>query len=185
MSRILGRLLRSVRAGERKLLWNDRRLAAAGPDLRLSSTAFDPAGRLPLRYAGKGVGENVSPPLRWSEVPARARELVLVLEDPDAPLPSPFMHLMLFGIAPERTELREGALSIAASPGRLGVNTMRRSEYAGPRALAGHGPHRYAFQLFALSRALGSEVARRRQFVEAAAGSVLARGRLDVLFERT
>jgi Raf kinase inhibitor-like YbhB/YbcL family protein len=185
MSRILGRLLRSVHAGERKLLWNDARLAASGPELRLSSPAFEPGGRLPLRYAGAGVGENVSPPLRWTDVPAQARELVLVLEDPDAPLPSPFMHLILFGIAPDRTELSEGALSIGACAGRFGVNTFRRREYAGPRALPGHGPHRYAFQLFALGQALDPHVATRRQFAEAAAGNVLARGRLDVLFERT
>jgi Raf kinase inhibitor-like YbhB/YbcL family protein len=184
MSRHLGRMLRSVHAGECKLLWNDPRLAASGPELRLSSPAFEPGGRLPLRHAGAGVGENVSPQLRWSEASAQTRELVLVLEDPDAPLPSPFMHLMLFGIAPDRTELREGALSIVASTGRFGVNTFRRREYAGPRALRGHGPHRYAFQLFALSRALDPEVATRRQFAEDAAGSVLARGRLDVLFER-
>lgn len=184
MSRILGRLLRSVHAGERKLLWNDPRLAASGPEMRLSSPAFEPGGCLPLRHAGAGVGENVSPELHWSEAPGRTRELVLVLEDPDAPLPSPFMHLILLGIAPHHTELREGALSTVASTGRFGSNTFRRREYAGPRALPGHGPHRYAFQLFALDRTLDPEVATGRQFAEAATGSVLARGRIDVLFER-
>jgi Raf kinase inhibitor-like YbhB/YbcL family protein len=185
MSRFLGRLLRRAHAGEHKLLWNDLRLAAPGPALRLSSPAFEAGGRLPLRYAGVGVGENLSPPLRWSEVPAQARELVLVLEDPDAPLLSPFLHLMLFGIAPDCTGLKEGALSTIASTGRFGINTFRRRSYAGPRALPGHGPHRYVFQLFALSRALNLDVCTRRQVLEGAAGSVLGRGRLDVTFERS
>jgi Raf kinase inhibitor-like YbhB/YbcL family protein len=185
MSQLLGRLLRRVHAGEHKLLWNDPRLAAPGPALRLSSPAFEAGGRLPLRYAGVGVGENLSPPLRWSEVPAQARELVLVLEDPDAPLPWPFVHLMVFGIAPDCTELKEGALSTIASTGRFGANTFRRRSYAGPRALPGHGPHRYVFQLFALSRAVNPDVSTRRELLEGAAGGVLRRGRLDATFERS
>ena len=76
------------------------------------------------------------------------------------------------------------ALQPAPSAGWLGVNTFGQPAYAGPRALPGHGAHRYAFELFALSRPLGRQVSTRRDFVSAATGSVLARGRLDVVFER-
>jgi Raf kinase inhibitor-like YbhB/YbcL family protein len=184
MNTMIGRLLRPFRAGERKLLWNDPRLRTSGEALELFSPAFEPGGRLPRRYAGQGVGDNCSPPLRWSEPPAGARELTLALEDPDAPLLSPFVHLLLLGLPARCTELAEGALQRPAIAGRLGVNTFGEPAYAGPRALPGHGPHRCVFELFALSRPLDRQVSTRREFLSAAAGSVLARGRLDVVFER-
>lgn len=180
MSAMIGRLLRRVHAGEHRLLWHDERLAAQAPEIEISSDGFSPGGPLPQRFAGNGVGLNLSPPLSWRGVPALTKELVLALEDPDAPLPRPFLHLMLFGISPSRTSLPEGQLT-----GRFGLNTFRRRDYAGPRALPGHGPHRYVFQLFALGRALdAATVHTRADFLKAAAGNVLARGRLEAIFER-
>jgi hypothetical protein len=62
---------------------------------------------------------------------------------------------------------------------------MRRCEYAGPRPVKGHGPHIYAFQLFAVDRplALGPSFGR-RDVLEAMRGIVTARGRLDGTYER-
>lgn len=180
----VGRLLRPVRAGEHKLLWNDARLGVCGSTMPLTSPAFGAGQWLPLRYAGKGVGHNVSPPLSWGPCPEGTQELVLALEDPDAPLPSPFVHVLVLGLPPDCSSLAEGALSSVMRPAGMGVNTFGRAEYAGPRALPGHGPHRYVFQLFALRKRLSPQVRRRRDFVRSAAGGVLARARLDVLFER-
>jgi Raf kinase inhibitor-like YbhB/YbcL family protein len=182
--RCIGRLLRRVRAGERKLLWNDPRLAAPGPSIGLTSASFAAQQRMPIRHAGRGVGDNVSPPLSWGPCPDGTQEIVLALEDPDAPLPSPFLHLLVFGLPAACTSLADGELSSLTPPARLGINSFGRSEYAGPRALRGHGPHRYAFELFALSKPLGNQVRKRSDFLRHATGSVLARGRLDVLFER-
>jgi len=182
--RFIGRLLRRVRAGERKLLWNDPRLAAPGPDIGLTSASFAARQGIPIRHAGRGVGDNVSPPLSWGPCPEGTQEVVLALEDPDAPLPSPFVHLLVFGLPPACTSVSEGALSSLTPPARLGINSFGRSEYVGPRALPGHGPHRYAFELFALNKPLGKQVLKRSDFLRHAAGSVLARGRLDGLFER-
>ena len=184
MIRLIGRLLRRVRAGERKLLWNDPRLAAPGPSIGLTSASFAAQQRIPIRHAGRGVGDNVSPPLSWGPCPEGTREIVLALEDPDAPLPSPFVHLLVFGLPAACTSLSEGALSSLSPPARLGINSFGRSEYAGPRALPGHGAHRYAFEMFALSRPLSNEVRKRSDFLRHAAGSVIARGRLDGFFER-
>jgi phosphatidylethanolamine-binding protein (PEBP) family uncharacterized protein len=66
MERAIGRLLRRVRAGERHLACNDPSFADAPASLRLSSAAFCDGGPMPTRFAGAGVGENLSPPLNWS-----------------------------------------------------------------------------------------------------------------------
>lgn len=180
MSRWPGRLLRNVHAGERKLLWNDDRLRAGGPEMQLTSPAFERGTLLPLRFAGEGVGLNKSPPPQWRGALAQTQELVLVLEGLGAPLFSPFVHLMLFGISPKCTGAPDGVL-----PDRIGINTFRQIVYAAPRALPGHGPHRYAFQPFALGRTLDAgSVRTRSDFRCAASGAVRARGRLDAIFER-
>jgi len=69
----LGRLLRGVSAGERKLVWSDPALASVPEALHLTSAAFPADGRIPVRFAGRGVGDNVSPPLAWSGVPPPPR----------------------------------------------------------------------------------------------------------------
>ncbi|HWL89168.1 MAG TPA: YbhB/YbcL family Raf kinase inhibitor-like protein [Polyangiaceae bacterium] len=190
MSGIFGRMLRRVRAGEKHLTWNDPSASDAPASIALVSPTFEPGGFIPLRHAGKGVGENVSPALSWSGVPRETEELVLIVEDPDAPLPRPFVHAVVTGILPAMTALAEGRLSgaLAAAPAddlALGKNTFGKTSYGGPRPVPGHGPHTYVFQLFALDRRLSfAAVPSRRDVVRQMRGSVVARGRLDGLYER-
>ena len=186
---LIGRLLRPVRAGEKHLACNDP-AARAAPDLiALSSPAFESGGAMPQRYAGQGVGDNVSPQLDWSGVPGAAQELVLIVEDESVPLPRPLVHVLVRGIAPGVTGLPEGGLSDRALLARgalvLGRNSLRRPAYAGPRPIPGHGPHTYVFQLFALDRplALGPPFGR-AQLLAAMGGHVIACGRLDGIYQR-
>lgn len=185
LSRILGTVLKGVHAGEARLAWNHP--AAAAPQLlTLSSASFPKEGVIPRRYAGRGAGENCSPALAWSRPPEGTRELVLIMEDPDAPLRRPFVHLIAHGIAPQASGLPEGALepSAAGTP-VFGRNTFGGVGYQGPRALPGHGPHRYVFQIFALNRPLAlHQPARLGDLLAAMQGSVIARGRLDGFFEQ-
>jgi Raf kinase inhibitor-like YbhB/YbcL family protein len=183
--RLLGRLLRGIHAGDRKLAWNDATLAAAPATLQLTSPAFPPGGLIPLRHAGEGVGDNVSPELAWEHVPPGTAELVLIIEDPDAPLPRPFVHGIVTAIPPASTRMEEGALGELVGGPALGRNSFGRTGYVGPRALPGHGPHRYVFQLLALDRALSFDRApSRAELLCALAGAVIARGRLDGTFEQ-
>ena len=68
-------------------------MALGTSTLRLTSNAFAPAERIPQRYAADG--EDVSPPLSWMGVPAEARELAMIVDDPDAPQAEPFVHWMI------------------------------------------------------------------------------------------
>ena len=186
IARLLGVLLRGRRAGEAHLLSHELPVEPDEALLQLSSTAFAPDSAIPSRYAGEGVGDNISPPLRWSQPPQGTVELVLVMEDPDAPLRRPFVHLIAAGIDPFVTGFTEGVLCQEAAPTcLLGLTTFRQLGYSGPRALPGHGPHRYVFQLFALGERSGlARGARRSELVAALHGKLLARGTLEGIFER-
>jgi Raf kinase inhibitor-like YbhB/YbcL family protein len=179
-------MLRGVRAGEAKLAWNHPAMASAPDLIILTSPAFADGGLIPRRHAGNGVGDNISPPLAWRGVPPETVELTLVMEDPDAPLPRPFVHLVVAGVPPVPEALAEGALSGGADKFLMGRNMLRQTSYAGPRALPGHGVHRYVFELFALNRKLSFQnPPSLAELMAAMDGAVIARGRLEGTFERT
>jgi Raf kinase inhibitor-like YbhB/YbcL family protein len=172
----LGRALLGRRAGEDTLTWHRFN---APSTLLVTSSAFSHGTPIPPEYAAAGVGSNVSPPLSWSGIPAGARELVLVVEDPDAPLRVPFVHLALAGIRPDSKGVARGELNT------LGVGALGRKGWSGPRPIRGHGVHHYVFQLFALDTELGLAAdAAPSAIVDAMQGHVVARGRLDGTFER-
>ncbi|WAL64515.1 YbhB/YbcL family Raf kinase inhibitor-like protein [Amycolatopsis cynarae] len=179
------------RAGMAGLAWNSPDLAAART-LVLGSPDFDHEGTIPTVHASKRVGgEDLSPALTWSPVPADTAQLLLVVEDPDAPTPLPFLHCVAL-LNASMTGLAHGALD-AGDPAD-GVHVLRSgigSGYFGPAPPKSHGAHRYVFQLFALAKPLTAgprgtalDSAKPRE-VLAAAGDVLARGRLDGFYGRT
>ena len=75
-------------------------IAAAPETLRLASPAFPDQTPMPERFGGPGFGADVSPPLTWAYLPAGTAELVLVMQEPHAPLPRPVVHLIARGLAP-------------------------------------------------------------------------------------
>jgi Raf kinase inhibitor-like YbhB/YbcL family protein len=121
--------------------------------LELKSTAFAPGGEIPRRYTCQG--EDLSPPLAWSGVPADAKSLVLVVEDPDAPDPAApketWVHWVLYNIPAQARALPEGAKHLP--PGtREGENDGGRTGYTGPCPPVGR--HRYFHRLYALDAVL-------------------------------
>src|ERR1700692_1935005 len=100
IAELFGRLLRGFRAGDDKLIWSQPAVRSAPETIVLSSSAFQNGAAMPIRFAAKGIGEDQSPPLEWSNLPSATAEIVLVMEDPDAPLPVTSMHLLATGILP-------------------------------------------------------------------------------------
>jgi phosphatidylethanolamine-binding protein (PEBP) family uncharacterized protein len=96
----LGVALRRVRAGQHKLAWAKPELQAA-ESFSLSSPAFENGTPMPRRHAGKRIGDNVSPGLNSSAPPAGTLELILVVQDPDVPMPQPVIHALAAGIDPD------------------------------------------------------------------------------------
>lgn len=148
----LGHALRHQRAGLEKTVFQRLPLRAGQGALELRSLAFVDHAQIPTRYTADGVG--CSPPLQWIGVPPAARSLVLIVEDADAPMPSPLVHAIAVNLPGTDGALPEGALN---RPGdvdadlELGRNSFLGTGWLPPDPPPGHGPHRYAFQLFALA----------------------------------
>ena len=188
---LLGRLLHNRRAGETHLAWNLPNLQ--GPELlTLTSRQFGDGGSMPLELCAKPIGgEDLSPHLAWSRLPAGTAQLLLVVEDVDVPMGKPAVHCLAL-IDPAAGHLEPGALA-AKQPG-AGVRVLRSTigrGYHGPAPVKGHGPHHYVFQLFALESPLGGnpdaaapDRTRPRALLPAVASPVLGRARLTGVFER-
>lgn len=121
--------------------------------MKLESPAFPNEGPIPAEYTCEG--RNVSPPLRWSDIPSDAKSLVLIVDDPDAPDPArpqrPWTHWLLYNIPPTTTALDAGVRLLPPSA-LEGVNDWHRIGYGGPCPPVGR--HRYFFKLFALDTSL-------------------------------
>jgi phosphatidylethanolamine-binding protein (PEBP) family uncharacterized protein len=138
---------------------------AAPATIRVTSTAFAEGGTIPARYTCEG--EEVSPPLQWRGVPARARALALVMEDPDAP-GGTYVHWTLLDLPPDSSGLGSGERG-----------------YRGPCPPEDDEPHHYVFLVYALDSALrlGDDVS--PADARAAIGRhAIARGRLTGRFGR-
>lgn len=161
--------------------------------IELTSSAFQDGEEIPDRNSA--YGDNVSPELSWNGVPDGTESLALVVRDPDAPGPSPFIHWVVYDIPGDAGGLPE---NLPADPilrpnadiaGTMqGSTDAKRTGYFGPRPPAGHGTHRYIFTLYALDEdgdALGLERGLdEAALMEAIEGHVLARGELVGVYER-
>jgi len=176
---LLGKLLRRFRAGENKSPLAAPEYAAAAT-IEVTSPAFTDGGAIPQKHAGKGVGDNVSPALQWTGVPD-AKQLVLIMDDLDVPMPKPLMHTIAV-LEPDLGGLGEGELK----PGTTGVRLVKAfgDTYVGPRPIPGHGPHHYRFLVFALDQRIPDDVADHGALLAAMAGHVVARGALTGTYER-
>ena len=103
--------------------------------LVLTSPAFAEGAELPARFTADGEG--LSPPLAWSNLPAGTAALVVLVEDAGSPTPQPLVHLILWSVPPDVSEIREGALP---SPGPTRDRHGARPEQLPARGVAAAGP---------------------------------------------
>ena len=157
----------------------DPGLKGAGT-LAVSSPRIAPGGAIPEVYSSYGA--SVSPPLAWSKGPQGTHSFALIIEDPDAGTPTPFVHWMLWNLPAATTALTEGAVPAGARQGKLMF--VGKTGYMGPHPPAG-GPHHYHLQVFALDQALDlPDGAERPALAGAMKGHVLASGELIATFQK-
>jgi Raf kinase inhibitor-like YbhB/YbcL family protein len=146
-------------------------------EFALESSAFGNAQAIPNRHSCEG--EDVSPPLRWMNVPEGTRSLALVVDDPDAP-GGVFTHWLGWGLDPAASGLGEGESAPAE-----GRNDFGTTGYRGPCPPPGHGRHRYVFRLYALDAQLGLGAgAAKAELEQALEGHVLTTAELVGTYER-
>ena len=120
--------------------------------MNLSSSAFTQFADIPSQYTCEGSDQ--SPPLAWSEVPADAKSLALIVDDPDAPDPAAprmtWVHWVLYNITPRSTGFEAGKSGISDLPAGTceGLNDWQQTGYRGPCPPIGR--HRYFHKLYAL-----------------------------------
>lgn len=146
----------------------------AAQKIAVTTTSFKEGGEMGEKY--RNDGGNVSPALAWGSVPDGTKEIVVICDDPDAPI-GIFTHWIVFNIPPAVKGLEEGA-STAAIPGheiKFGLNDFKRTAYDGPRPP--WGVHRYFFKVYALDASLGLDTgASRKDVLGAMKGHILAEG---------
>ena len=117
--------------------------------MQLSSTAFSDGSAIPRRYTCDG--EDLSPPLEWSDPPGDTRSFVLLCDDPDAPLGT-WHHWVAYDLPADLRSLAQGVAQHAEGQGfKQAINDFQRAGYGGPCPPHRHGPHHYHFRLLALS----------------------------------
>jgi Raf kinase inhibitor-like YbhB/YbcL family protein len=155
-------------------------------NLTLTSTAFAHTGEIPRLYTCDG--KDISPPLSWAGIPASAKSLALIVDDPDAPDPRAprmtWVHWLLYNLPITAAGLTEGVKSNALPAGTLeGINDSKRTGYGGPCPPIGH--HRYFFKLYALDAVLPNlKTPTKEQLLAAMNGHILAQTELMGAYQR-
>lgn len=162
--------------------------------MQLTSSVFESNARISSTYTVKG--DDVSPPLSWTDVPEGTQSLALICDDPDAPSPKrpaaePWVHWVIYNISPSTSELPAGVPRTPKPDGiagaRQGVNSWTSDNigYRGPAPPPGSGQHRYFFKLYALDVVLDLDAgATKKQLVKAMSGHILTEGELIGVYER-
>jgi hypothetical protein len=155
--------------------------------LVLMSSQFTANGAIPTVHTCEGGDK--APSLHWSGVPANAKSLALIVDDPDAPDPKApkmtFVHWVLYNLPPTATALPEGATKAQLPPGtREAINGYKQAGYRGPCPPVGR--HRYFFKLYALDTVLPDlgDAADKAKVEAAMKGHVVAEGQLIGTYEK-
>jgi Raf kinase inhibitor-like YbhB/YbcL family protein len=152
--------------------------------LQLTSTTFAPGSEIPLRHTCQG--EDFSPPLAWSGVPANAKSLVLIVDDPDAPDPAApkmtYVHWVLYNLPPSTAALPEAVARLPTGT-QQGLNDWHRTGYGGPCPPIGR--HRYYHKLYALDTVLPDLGTPTKSALEAAMkGHIIAQAELVGTYQK-
>jgi len=127
--------------------------AHAAEVFTITSSAFKDGALLAKKNAGANksnpncVGENVSPPLAWTNVPAGTTSFALVMTDPEG-RGTGVDHWIAYGIPASVTSFAEGETSKPSDKYVGGIGTAKQSIYMGPCTPPGP-PHHYTFVLIA------------------------------------
>jgi Raf kinase inhibitor-like YbhB/YbcL family protein len=137
-------------------------------NIKVFSSAFESNGTIPRKYTCNG--QNINPPLEFEGIPEEADSLVLIMDDPDAPMKT-FTHWIVWNIEPI-AKIEEDSIQ-----GVEGITDFRKIGYGGPCPPS--GTHRYFFRVYALDRQLELKAgANRKELESEMIGHIIAEGEL-------
>lgn len=135
--------------------------------LKVGCSSFPPNGTIPIQFTG--YGQSLQPVIVWPEAPNGTKSVLVLIEDPDAPGPKPFVHWLCRNMSPATRQAPHGGTEGRNSNGTFG--------YYPPTPPPGP-PHHYHFEVFALDRLLDHQAQDRDGAVQEMAGHVLAKGEI-------
>lgn len=145
--------------------------------MKISSPVFENNSQIPQKYTCDG--QDINPPLEIRDIPEGTQSLVLIVDDPDAPMGT-FLHWLVWNISPETVKIEENSIPEGAIRGR---NDFGKENYGGP--CPPFGTHRYFFKVYALDKKLdlvaGSKL---KEIEEAMKGHILDQAELLGLYQR-
>lgn len=156
--------------------------------LEVSVPSFNDGEAIPLKHAAEG--DNASPAIEWGTPPEGTQSFLVIVDDPDAAEPKPFVHWVLFDVPGDATGIGEGLGSdpVLQKPenAKQGVNSAGKIGYMGPRPPLEDPAHNYHFQVFALnlSQVPVDPGATREDVLAAIEGHVIAKGEIVGTYER-
>lgn len=133
---------------------------AVAKDFRLQSPAMEAGKPMPQTFAFNDfgcTGDNVSPPLHWSNIPPGTKSFAIAVHDPDAPTGGAgFWHWMVIDIPADVTSLQKGAGSDKKvnmpDQVRQIANDYGIQGWGGPCPPKEDKPHRYNFTVYAIGQ---------------------------------
>lgn len=150
--------------------------------ITITSPAFSEGSSIPTKYTCDG--NDSSPELKWTGIPAEANSLALIVDDPDAPRGT-WVHWIVYNMPASTSGLPENVTEGEPVPGggTQGNSSWRRPGYGGPCPPS--GTHRYFFKLYALDGPLNlPQGATKMAVLRAMEGHILAEGQLMGTYQR-
>ncbi len=145
--------------------------------MKISSSAFEGNTSIPPKYTCDGM--DINPPIKFEAVPASAKSLALIVDDPDAPRGT-WVHWVVWNIDPKTAEIKEGSVPAGAAQG---ITDFKRNDYGGPCPPS--GTHRYFFKLYALDANLAIKQSSTKADLEGAMkGHIIDRAEIIGLYQR-
>ncbi len=142
--------------------------------LNVLSKAFNNYETIPRKYTCDGL--NVSPPLEISFIPNEAVSMVVIMEDPDAPI-NTWQHWLVWNI-PVTHHIDEDAIR-----GIKGLNDFNKHFYCGPCPMS--GIHQYVYKVYVLDCLLDLNTnTKRKELERAMSDHILAYGELTGYYGR-
>lgn len=144
--------------------------------MKITSSGFENNTTLPSKYTCDGEG--VNPPLCFSDIPEFTESLVLIVDDPDAPIQT-FVHWVLYNMDPKTREIKENSIPQSALRGKTSIDG---NNYFAPCPPS--GTHRYFFKLYALDIRLNLENPSASEIEEAMQDHILDTAELIGLYNK-
>lgn len=118
--------------------------------MKVTSSAFSDNGVIPSEHAGVGDcgGKNVSLPVAWTNLPAKAKSVAVLLSDPDGAAGLSVSHWVAYNIAAARGQLKSGEAN-AGADFSMGPNVAGAAAYRGMCPPVGDLPHHYTLTVVA------------------------------------